>query len=122
MNPAASPAMLSTTGMRADAERLLACTGDVPAYDGLHELTLRLRGHLMWLVPVVTERITAYPRNDDTLAAALGGVARARWRLDEQLTGASLAEAVDYAQRLARTVLALTGHLAQLEQGQRGEP
>ncbi|WP_240137796.1 DUF6415 family natural product biosynthesis protein [Streptomyces sp. MUM 178J] len=121
MNPGANPTSLSTAGMRVDAERLLACTADVPAYDGLHELTLRLRGHVMWLVPVVSDRIAAYPRNDDALAAALGDVARAHRCLDEQLTGAGLAQAVDYARRLARTVLALTGCLARLEQGWGGD-
>ncbi|WP_443056551.1 DUF6415 family natural product biosynthesis protein [Streptomyces sp. MUM 178J] len=85
-----SDVTLEVAGMRAEAERLLSSDADVPTYDGLHELTLRLRGHLMLLIPAVTDQIAVWPRNDDALAGALGSVGRAHRRLDEQLSAATL--------------------------------
>ncbi|WP_267242810.1 DUF6415 family natural product biosynthesis protein [Streptomyces sp. PR69] len=115
MIPAASPARLDVKGMLADAGQLLATGAEGPTDDGLSELTLRLRGHIMLLIPAVSDRITVHPRNDDPLAQAMAGVARAGRRLAEEAPNGSLTQAVAYAQRLAHTVVALTEHLAALE-------
>ncbi|WP_240137974.1 DUF6415 family natural product biosynthesis protein [Streptomyces sp. MUM 178J] len=116
MSSAASPARLNTGRMLADAEQLLDSTADGPSHDGLHELTLRLRGHIMQLIPAVTDRFSSWPRNDDTLAQAMAGTGRAQRQLAADPPDGSLTQAVAYAQRLARTVVELTQHLARLDQ------
>ncbi|MDH2389431.1 DUF6415 family natural product biosynthesis protein [Streptomyces sp. HNM0663] len=117
MSPAPSPARLDVEGMRTDAAQLLAPDADAPADDGLSELTLRLRGHIMQLIPALGDGIAVHPRNDDTLADAIAGVARAHRRLAVEAPNGSLTQAVAYAQGLARTVVELTEHLAALEAG-----
>ncbi|WP_267244333.1 DUF6415 family natural product biosynthesis protein [Streptomyces sp. PR69] len=113
MSPAA--AQLDTQAMRADAQLLLTPDADAPQEDGLSELTLRLRGHIMRLTPAVEDGMAAHPHNDDVWANALGSVARAGFRLLEEPPNGSLTQAIAYAQRLARAVIALTDALTALK-------
>ncbi|WP_267243896.1 DUF6415 family natural product biosynthesis protein [Streptomyces sp. PR69] len=115
MSRAASPMGLDITAMRTEAEQLLFSTAEVPAYDGLCELTLRMRGHIMQLTPAVEDGMAAHPHNDDVWANALGSVARAGFRLLEEPPNGSLTQAIAYAQRLARAVVALADALAALK-------
>ncbi|MDH2393249.1 DUF6415 family natural product biosynthesis protein [Streptomyces sp. HNM0663] len=110
-----SDTMLTPAAMRTDAEQLLTPDADAPADDGLSELTLRMRGHIMQLIPALEDGIVVHPRNDDALAEAIAGVARAHRRLAVEAPNGSLTQAVAHAQGLARTVVALTEHLAALE-------
>ncbi|WP_267245676.1 DUF6415 family natural product biosynthesis protein [Streptomyces sp. PR69] len=116
MSPATSPARLNTKEMRADARQLLDSPADGPAHDGLSELTLRMRGHIMRLTPAVEDAMAAHPHNDDVWANALDSVARAGFRLLEEPPNSSLTQAIAYAQRLARALVALTDALTRLDQ------
>ncbi|WP_267244336.1 DUF6415 family natural product biosynthesis protein [Streptomyces sp. PR69] len=116
MSPTA--AQLNTEAMRADAQLLLAPGVDAPSEDGLSELTLRLRGHIMQLTPAVERAMAAHPHNDHVWANALDSTTRAGFRLFEEPPNGSLTQAIAYAQRLARAVVALTDALAALEEAQ----
>ncbi|WP_267242708.1 DUF6415 family natural product biosynthesis protein [Streptomyces sp. PR69] len=113
MSPAA--AQLDIQAMRADAQLLLTPDADATPEDGLSELTLRMRGHIMRLTPAVEDAMAAHPHNDDVWANALGSVTRAGFRLLEEPPNGSLTQAIAYAQRLARAVIALTDALTALK-------
>ncbi|WP_031080300.1 DUF6415 family natural product biosynthesis protein [Streptomyces sp. NRRL S-118] len=104
--------VLYIEAMRADAAVLLESAALPPA-DVLETTLLRVRGHVQVLIPVVADAAVSRPRHDDLRVRASAGIGEAQARLGEQ-PSADLVRAVRHAQRLARSVVALTTHLAAL--------
>ncbi|PIB11434.1 MULTISPECIES: DUF6415 family natural product biosynthesis protein [Streptomyces] len=99
--------------MRATAARVLAEDAQPPTADELHTLTLPCEGHLTLLIPEVLKACLGRPDDDTLTAGALKGVVQARTRLDI-VPGMQWSRQVAHAQRLARSVDCLLGHLENL--------
>ena len=104
---------LDIATMRECANRMLATDAPLPSWDELRTVTLKLRGHLMLLIPEVEDLVGRRPHGALPGTVARAGVGEARRRLDE-LPGPTLPRAVSHAQRLARSVEALCRHLERL--------
>lgn len=104
---------LSFQAMCADAGVLVRARA-VPPADVLENLLPRLWGHVDAIIPMVAEAAISRPRYDELRARASAGISEAERRLAEQRP-ADLVQAFAYGQRLARSVVALTMHLAALE-------
>ncbi|MFJ4550320.1 DUF6415 family natural product biosynthesis protein [Streptomyces sp. NPDC088817] len=101
--------------MRATVRRLLADDAEPPSPDDLDTLTLRLRGHIMVLIPVVESAAGRMPKDDAPRACAQACIGEARMRLGLE-PGRGLPAGIAHAQRLARSVNALADHLDNLSQ------
>jgi hypothetical protein len=104
---------LSFQAMCADAGVLVRARA-VPPADVLEDLLPRLRAHVDAIIPMVAEAAISRPRHDDLRIRASAGIGEAERRLAEQ-PPADPVRAFGYGQRLARSVVALTMHLAALE-------
>ncbi|MEU7384943.1 DUF6415 family natural product biosynthesis protein [Streptomyces sp. NPDC042207] len=101
--------------MRATVRRLLADDAEPPSPDDLDTLMLRLRGHIMVLIPVVESAASRMPKDDVPRACAQACIGEARMRLGLE-PGRGLPAGIAHAQRLARSVNALADHLDNLSQ------
>jgi len=100
--------------MRETAARLLAEDAELPALEELETLTLLLRGHLMLAIPEVETAAGKLPEDDVPRACALACIGEARMRLRLEPSNGTLPAGVAHAQRLARSVRALTDHYVNL--------
>jgi hypothetical protein len=102
--------------MRETTTRLLADDAELPTPDGLRDLILLCRGHLMLLIPEVEQAAHVLPDDDWHKIEALAGIAQARRRLDLVPDVRLPAEAA-HAKRLAHSVDCLLAHLENLGGG-----
>lgn len=107
---------LPVEAMLADARRLIGPDAELPSYDDLEDVTLRLRGHIQQLIPTIADHTNGRPRGDSLRARAEAGVGEAYRRLDET-PGGNLIALVRHGQRLARSVDGLLTHLDNLKGG-----
>ncbi|WP_443079879.1 DUF6415 family natural product biosynthesis protein [Streptomyces sp. P9-A4] len=81
----------------------------------MDSLTQALRGMLMLLLPEVTSAADRHPKGDMPRICALVGIEEAWRRLrPRSVPAASPCEPLRHAQRLARSVMALTDHYVNL--------
>lgn len=99
--------------MRASPRRLLAEDAELPSPEELEILTLRLRGHIMIMIPEVEIAAGRQPKDDIPRYCALACVGEARMRLNLE-PGRTLPAGIAHAQRLARSVNALCDHVVNL--------
>lgn len=107
---------LPVEAMLADAQRLIGPDAELPSYDDLDDMTLRLRGHIQQLIPAIADHTNRRPRGDSLRARAEAGIGEAHRRLDETPRG-NLIAMVRHGQRLARSVYGLLTHLDNLTGG-----
>ncbi|MGA6226778.1 DUF6415 family natural product biosynthesis protein [Streptomyces umbrinus] len=101
---------VDTATMYATTALVLDEKAELPTADELNNLTLLYRGHLMLLIPEVEKAGLGLPEDDTARRRAHAGVAEARTRLNLE-AGPTLPAQVAHAQRLARSVVCLLGHL-----------
>ncbi|MDX3507492.1 DUF6415 family natural product biosynthesis protein [Streptomyces caniscabiei] len=101
------PLDLST--MREGVDQLLAEGAEVPGDEDLETLWLRLRGHVVLLIPEVERQARRLPELDRARRSALACVAMSRLELRVGRGDTHLVR-VSVAQRLARLVRTLCGH------------
>jgi hypothetical protein len=104
---------LNLAAMRADAHELIGDDAELPTWDDLDAMTMRLRGHIQQLIPAIGERMVGLPRDDTLRARVEAGVGEALRRLDET-PRTDLIATVGHAQRLARSVNGLANRLDEL--------
>ncbi|WP_435060537.1 DUF6415 family natural product biosynthesis protein [Streptomyces sp. bgisy060] len=92
--------------LRKDSENL--------SQEELSSLTQALRGMLMLAIPEVTAAADRYPQGDMPRVCALVGVEEASRHLRARSVPADSPWALRQAQRLARSVMALTDHYVNL--------
>ncbi|MFH8716239.1 DUF6415 family natural product biosynthesis protein [Streptomyces zaomyceticus] len=105
---------LDVQTMRATALRLLGDDAERLPLEELDSLTQALRGMLMLLLPEVTAAADRHPKGDMPRVCALVGVEEAWRRLRTRSVPAASPWALRHAQRLARSVMALTDHYVNL--------
>ena len=101
---------VDTVTMHATTALVLDENAELPTADELNNLTLLYRGHLMLLIPEVEKAGLGLPEGETVGRGVRAGVAEARSRLDLE-AGPTLPARVAHAQRLARSVICLLGHL-----------
>lgn len=99
--------------MRASARRLLAEDAELPSFDEVETLTLRLRGHMMLLIPEVEEAAARQPKDDIPRYCALACIGEARMKLN-LAPGHGLPAGIAHAKRLSRSLNALCDHYENL--------
>lgn len=99
--------------MRAATRRLLAEDAELPAFAELDTLTLRLRGHMMLIIPEVEMAAGRLPKDDIPRYCALACVGEARMRLN-LTAGRGLPAGIAHARRLSRSLNALCDHYENL--------
>lgn len=107
------PRPLDMETMRASARRLLADDAELPTFEELEILTLRLRGHMMLVIPEVEMAAGRQPKDDIPRYCALACVGEARMRLNLE-AGHGLPAGIAYAKRLCRALNALCDHYENL--------
>ncbi|MEU9208572.1 DUF6415 family natural product biosynthesis protein [Streptomyces sp. NPDC048415] len=105
---------LDVETMRAAARRLLAEDAELPSFDELETLTLRLRGHMMLLIPGVEQAAARQPKDDIPRYCALACIGEARMRLGLE-AGHGLPAGIAHAKRLSRALNALCDHYENLD-------
>ncbi|WP_406168850.1 DUF6415 family natural product biosynthesis protein [Streptomyces sp. NBC_00996] len=105
---------LDVETMRDAARRLLAEDAELPSFDELQTLTLRLRGHMMLLIPEVEKAAGRQPKDDVPRYCALACIGEARMRLGLE-AGHGLPAGIAHAKRLSRAVNALCDHYQNLD-------
>ncbi|MFM9537923.1 DUF6415 family natural product biosynthesis protein [Streptomyces turgidiscabies] len=105
---------LDVPTMRETAARLLAEDAELPSLEELETLTLLLRGMIMLAIPEVEQKTAGLPEDDVPRACALACVGEARMRLRLEPGNQTLPAGVAHAQRLARSVRALSDHYVNL--------
>ncbi|MFI6282598.1 DUF6415 family natural product biosynthesis protein [Streptomyces sp. NPDC050988] len=101
---------VDTATMHATTALMLDEHAELPTADELNNLILLYRGHLMLLIPEVEKAGLGLPEGEPVGRGVHAGVAEARTRLDLE-AGPTLPAEVAHAQRLARSVICLLGHL-----------
>ncbi|MCX4550214.1 DUF6415 family natural product biosynthesis protein [Streptomyces sp. NBC_01267] len=112
--PNRDPRPVDVETMRVITARLLGENAELPSLKELDTMCLQLRGHLMLLIPEVSELASQRPPEDELRATTAAGIGEARRRLSAT-QGYRLPVVLSYAQRLARSVDALCTHLENLE-------
>ncbi|WP_326728946.1 DUF6415 family natural product biosynthesis protein [Streptomyces phaeochromogenes] len=102
--------------MQTSARRLLAEDAELPSIDELDTLTLRLRGHIMLIIPGVETAAFEQPDDDVPRACALACIGEARMRLRLE-ADPGLPAGIAHAQRLARSLDSLCDHYVNLHCG-----
>ncbi|MGW3090869.1 DUF6415 family natural product biosynthesis protein [Streptomyces sp. NPDC001108] len=100
--------------MRETAASLLAEDAELPSSEELETTTLLLRGMIMVAIPEIETAAGKLPEDDVPRACALACVGEARMRLRLEPSNGTLPAAVAHAQRLARSVRALSDHYVNL--------
>jgi hypothetical protein len=100
--------------MRESATSTLAQDPVLPRHEHVQELALRLRQHLVLIIPEVQDRARSLPGSSVMQGTALAAVAEARVRLATG-PGCGLVSAVRHAQGLARTLRDLCAHYEALD-------
>ncbi|MEU9285016.1 DUF6415 family natural product biosynthesis protein [Streptomyces sp. NPDC048275] len=106
--------LIDVQTMRETAARLLAEDAELPSPEELENLTLLLRGMIMVSIPEVETAAGKLPEDDVPRACALACIGEARMRLRLETSNGTFPAAVAHAQRLARSVRALTDHYVNL--------
>jgi hypothetical protein len=99
--------------MRESARRLLAEDAELPSFDEVETLTLRLRGHMMLLIPEVEQAAARQPKDDIPRYCALACIGEARMKLN-LAPGHGLPAGIAHAKRLSRSLNALCDHYENL--------
>ncbi|MEU9855696.1 DUF6415 family natural product biosynthesis protein [Streptomyces sp. NPDC047974] len=105
---------LDARRMRETARRALGEGAEALSPEQSDSLTQALRGMLMVAIPEVTAAADRYPKGDMPRICALAGVEEASRRLRARPVRADSPWALRHAQRLARSVMALTDHYVNL--------
>ncbi|MEU2507976.1 DUF6415 family natural product biosynthesis protein [Streptomyces sp. NPDC007863] len=105
---------LDVKTMRETARRALGEGAGTLSPEELDSLTQALRGMLMLVIPEVTAAADRHPKGDMPRICALVGVEEASRRLRMRAVSGASPWALRHTQRLARSVLALTGHYLDL--------
>ncbi|MGW4780723.1 DUF6415 family natural product biosynthesis protein [Streptomyces filamentosus] len=100
--------------MRQTSLRALEKGSDDLSREDLDSLTQALRGMLMLAIPEVTAAADRHPKGDMPRICALVGVEEASRHLRARPVPAASPWALRQAQRLARSVMALTDHYVNL--------
>ncbi|MFD7314929.1 DUF6415 family natural product biosynthesis protein [Streptomyces sp. NPDC059883] len=100
--------------MRETAARLLSEEAELPSLEELETTTLLLRGMIMVTIPDVETAAGKLPEDDIPRACALACIGEARMRLRLEPSNGTLPAGIAHAQRLARSVRALTDHYVNL--------
>lgn len=108
------PLPLDVPTMRETAARLLSEDAELPSLEELETTTLLLRGMIMVAIPEVETAAGKLPEDDVPRACALACVGEAQMRLRLEPSNGTLPACVAHAQRLARSVRALTDHYVNL--------
>ncbi|MGW0824075.1 DUF6415 family natural product biosynthesis protein [Streptomyces sp. NPDC002845] len=104
---------VDTETMLATTARLLDENSELPIAEELNDLVLLYWGHLMLLIPEVEKAGLGLAEDDTARLGAHAGLTEARTRLSLE-AGPTLPAQVAHAQRLARSVACLLGHLENL--------
>ncbi|MFC9794349.1 DUF6415 family natural product biosynthesis protein [Streptomyces sp. NPDC127584] len=100
--------------MRETARRALGKEADGLSENDVESLIQALRGMLFLLLPEVTAAADRHPKGDAPRVCALVGVEEASRRIRIPYMPAASPWALRHAQRLARSVMALTDHYLNL--------
>ncbi|MFI6288932.1 DUF6415 family natural product biosynthesis protein [Streptomyces sp. NPDC051018] len=111
--PSGRPTVLALDAVRAATRRLLSEHAELPIAEELEDLTLRLRGHLMILIPEVERATAGLPLGDIPRACALAGVGEAK-RVLASVARPGYTASIPHAQRIARSASALCHHIEHL--------
>ncbi|MFI6285529.1 DUF6415 family natural product biosynthesis protein [Streptomyces sp. NPDC051018] len=104
---------MTTNKARATARRLLSEDAEPPTAEELQDLTMRLRGYLMILIPEAERATAGLGWGDVPRACALAGVGEAR-RVLSSGARPGYPASIAHAQRIARSVSALCDHIENL--------
>ncbi|MCX5234618.1 DUF6415 family natural product biosynthesis protein [Streptomyces prunicolor] len=95
--------------MERTAQEVISDGAKIEDSDELDTVVMLLRGMVMLLVPEIEEALGRFPKSHTPAISARAGIQEARNRI-AYVPGTNLSQLVSHAQRLARSVLALTRH------------
>lgn len=111
--PVAESTPIDVETIWATIDAVLGESAQLPRYEEIEEFILRLRGHMMLLIPEIEDRARVLPKDAPARGWALAGVAEAQRKL-RCTAGPGLVSAIRHTQQLARSCRALVRHYVRL--------